>query len=99
MKNDMSHEEMSALAIEQMREIGKTYGRLIFQKVVMFDLSLPDLEAGVTAAVDDMREYLAANDVCEGDVEISLYHLRVSIIQEGRRLAEMLPENETRTVQ
>lgn len=99
MTSELSHEEMSALAIEKICEIGKTYGKLIFQKLLMFDLQLPELEAGVDAAVEDVRTYLTANMADPNDIELSLYHLRLSIIQEGRRLAEMLPEHETRTVQ
>lgn len=95
----LTHEQANALAIEKMREISKTYGRLIFQKTVMFDLTMPQLEAGIDAAVADTRDFLVAGGICEHDVELGLYHLRLAIIQEGRRLAEQLPEYEPETVQ
>lgn len=95
----ITHEEATALAVQLLRDIGASHGRRIFAALVLLDLSMAELNARMDAAVSDLRKFLAGRGVCANDIEVSCQHLKLAIIQEGRRLAEMLPESVGSTIQ
>jgi hypothetical protein len=99
MTSALSHDDLSRLALNQVTVIGETYGRLIFQKAVLFQLELDDTMRLIEDAADDLRDYLLKNGTCENDVSIALGRLRLAIVQEGRRLTDLLPDILSETVQ
>ena len=92
MSETLSHEELSALCMAKLEELGKTSGRLLFQKALMWDLPLDDLEAQVEAAVKDVEDHLTDGGTDDHDVRLACNKFRLALLQEGRRLIALIPD-------
>ena len=92
MSETLSHEELTALCMAKLEELGKTSGRLLFQKALMWDLPLDDLEAQVEAAVKDVEDHLTDGGTDDKDVRLACCKFRLALLQEGRRLIALIPD-------
>ncbi|QIB37006.1 hypothetical protein G3A56_02520 [Rhizobium oryzihabitans] len=92
MSDNLSREQLTALCMAKLEEIGKTSGRLLFQKAVMFDLPLHALEEEIEAAVKDVQDHLTDGGTCDNDIQIACNTFKLALLREGRRLVSLIPD-------
>lgn len=93
MTQTLSREELVEISISKLQELGKTSGRLLFQKALMWDLSLAAMEAEVEAAVQEVQDHFTDGGTCDGDVQAACRVFKLALLQEGRRLTSLIPES------
>lgn len=92
MTENLTREELTMLCMAKLEELGKTSGGLLFQKALMWDLPLDDLEAQVEAAVKDVEDHLTDGGADDSDVRLACCKFRLALLQEGRRLIALIPD-------
>ncbi|QSZ56956.1 hypothetical protein [Rhizobium sp. ZX09] len=86
------HDKIAALCMAQLEELGRSSGRSLFQKALMFELPFDGLEAQVEAAVQDLQDHLADGGTCDNDLRIACNTFKLALLQEGRRLIALIPD-------
>lgn len=92
MNDNLSRSEMNADCMARLESLGKTYGRIIFQNAIMFQMSPDQVEEGINAAVEDGRDFFKENGVDDHDTEIACTTLKLAIVTEGHRIVMATPD-------
>ncbi|RSC36416.1 hypothetical protein EGT36_03285 [Agrobacterium sp. FDAARGOS_525] len=86
------HQQLTALCMAQLEDLGRSSGRSLFQRLLMSELPEDSLEEQVDAAVQDLEDHLIAGGTCDNDLQIACNKFRLALLQEGRRLIALIPD-------
>lgn len=87
-----SDAELAAQCEIVLDELGKTYGRMIFENAIMLQLSPDKVEAFIDAAVADSRDHFKEGGLCDHDTDIACNRIKLAIVQEGQRIIMATPD-------
>lgn len=86
------HDKITAFCLAHLEELGRSSGRSLFQKALMYELPVDSLEAQVEAAVQDLQDHLTDGGTCDNDLRIACNTFKFALLQEGRRLIALIPD-------
>ncbi|WP_288427137.1 hypothetical protein [uncultured Agrobacterium sp.] len=92
MNDNMSKSDMNADCLLRLEDIGKAYGRIIFQRAIMLQLPPDEVEEGINAAVEDSRDFFKENGIDDHDTDIACSTIKLAIVTEGHRIVMATPD-------